>query len=72
MHFGKFAAKYINTRYYVDVHPPLAKLLITLASVFGGFDGKFDFKEIGKWVILFVTDCSVLTYASGCMKMFPT
>lgn len=48
VHFGNFASKYIKTRYFVDVHPPLAKLLITLAAFVGGFDGHFDFKEIGK------------------------
>ncbi|KAF8522321.1 glycosyltransferase family 39 protein [Gautieria morchelliformis] len=48
VHFGKFASKYIKTQYYVDVHPPLAKLLITLAAFIGGFDGQFDFKDIGK------------------------
>lgn len=48
MHFGKFAGKYIKTQYFVDVHPPLAKLLLTLAAFLGGFDGQFDFKEIGK------------------------
>lgn len=32
----------------MDVHPPLAKLLITLAGFVAGFDGEFDFKEIGK------------------------
>lgn len=32
----------------MDVHPPLAKLLITLAGWSAGFDGEFDFKDIGK------------------------
>ncbi|KAJ3511201.1 hypothetical protein NLJ89_g4233 [Agrocybe chaxingu] len=48
VHFGKFASKYIKTQYFVDVHPPLAKLLITLAGFVFGYDGQFDFKEIGK------------------------
>ena len=48
VHFGKFASKYIKTQYFVDVHPPLAKLLITLAGFVFGYDGHFEFKEIGK------------------------
>ena len=32
----------------MDVHPPLAKLLITLAGWVAGFNGDFDFKDIGK------------------------
>ncbi|CAG8676919.1 4103_t:CDS:10, partial [Funneliformis mosseae] len=48
VHFGGFATKYIRGRFFMDVHPPLAKLLITLAGLLGGFDGSFDFKEIGK------------------------
>ncbi|KAK4685410.1 hypothetical protein P7C73_g4741, partial [Tremellales sp. Uapishka_1] len=48
VHFGGFASKYIKRRFFMDVHPPLAKLLITLAAWVGGFDGEFDFKDIGK------------------------
>jgi len=48
VHFGGFASKYIRQVFFMDVHPPLAKLLITLAAKIGGFDGNFDFKDIGK------------------------
>ncbi|KAL2009160.1 hypothetical protein VTN00DRAFT_7354 [Thermoascus crustaceus] len=48
VHFGGFASKYIKGRFFMDVHPPLAKLLITLAGWLAGFDGDFDFKDIGK------------------------
>ncbi|KAK4125133.1 glycosyltransferase family 39 protein [Parathielavia appendiculata] len=48
VHFGGFASKYIKGRFFMDVHPPLAKLLITLFGWVAGFDGNFDFKEIGK------------------------
>lgn len=46
--FGGFASKYIKGRFFMDVHPPLAKLLITLAGWLAGFNGDFDFKDIGK------------------------
>ncbi|KAI7383345.1 hypothetical protein KC328_g11313, partial [Hortaea werneckii] len=43
VHFGGFASKYIKGKFFMDVHPPLAKLLITLAGWVAGFDGNFDF-----------------------------
>lgn len=46
--FGGFASKYIKGKFFMDVHPPLAKLLITLFGWLAGFNGDFDFKEIGK------------------------
>jgi dolichyl-phosphate-mannose-protein mannosyltransferase len=33
----------------MDVHPPLAKMLIALTAWIAGFDGNFDFKDIGKY-----------------------
>lgn len=47
VHFGGFAGKYIKGRFFMDVHPPLAKMLIALAGYLAGFDGEFAFKDIG-------------------------
>ena len=42
------ARRYIQSRFFMDVHPPLAKLLITLVAWLAGFKGgQFDFKDIG-------------------------
>ncbi|ODV92793.1 glycosyltransferase family 39 protein [Tortispora caseinolytica NRRL Y-17796] len=47
VHFGGFARKYILGRYFLDVHPPLAKMLFALIAKLGNLDEDFDFHEIG-------------------------
>ncbi|KAI8077657.1 glycosyltransferase family 39 protein [Thamnidium elegans] len=47
VHFGGFASKYINKKFFMDVHPPLAKMMIAWTAQVVGFNGSFDFKEIG-------------------------
>lgn len=47
VHFGKFAAYYIQRTYFFDLHPPFAKLLIAFVGWLVGFDGNFKFENIG-------------------------
>ena len=47
VHFGGFARKYINGAFFMDVHPPLAKLLFAAVGALGGFKGDFLFTNIG-------------------------
>ncbi|KAI9281128.1 O-mannosyltransferase [Sporodiniella umbellata] len=47
VHFGKFAGYYLQRTYYFDVHPPLAKLMIAAVGYLLGFNGAYDFANIG-------------------------
>ncbi|CAI4058127.1 hypothetical protein N7582_001026 [Saccharomyces uvarum] len=47
VHFGGFASQYIKGTYFMDVHPPLAKMLYAGVASLGGFQGDFDFENIG-------------------------
>ncbi|KAJ1805211.1 dolichyl-phosphate-mannose-protein mannosyltransferase, partial [Coemansia sp. RSA 2599] len=44
-HFGRFATRYINREFYLDVHPPLGKLLLTAIYAALGYSGDFDFES---------------------------
>lgn len=49
VHFGKFLSAYCCTSKNIfDVHPPHAKLFMALGAKIGGYDGNFDFKQIGE------------------------
>ncbi|KAJ3213501.1 hypothetical protein HDU67_002835, partial [Dinochytrium kinnereticum] len=47
VHFGGFGSKYIRGEFFMDVHPPLGKLLVAASGVIAGYNGSFSFKEIG-------------------------
>lgn len=47
VHFGGFSKKYVLGKFFMDVHPPLAKMLFAAVSLLGGFKGDFDFANIG-------------------------
>lgn len=47
VHFGGFAKKYIKGAFFMDVHPPLAKMLFAAVGLLAGFKGDFSFTHIG-------------------------
>ncbi|KAF9419991.1 hypothetical protein BGZ94_009254 [Podila epigama] len=42
-HFGGFTVDYLKGEFFVDVHPPLGKLLYAAVAYMLRFDGKFNF-----------------------------
>ncbi|ODV95303.1 hypothetical protein PACTADRAFT_3006 [Pachysolen tannophilus NRRL Y-2460] len=47
VHFGGYARKYLKGIYFVDVHPPLVKLIYAMFLKLGKFRGDFEFSNIG-------------------------
>ncbi|KAG0204994.1 hypothetical protein BGX28_003244 [Mortierella sp. GBA30] len=46
-HSGDFVRNYLKGSFFIDMHPPLGKLLFSLIALLFGFDGEFDF-ALGK------------------------
>ncbi|KAG0044464.1 hypothetical protein BGZ83_010316 [Gryganskiella cystojenkinii] len=42
-HFGGFAADYVRGEFFMDLHPPLGKMLYAMVAYFLRFDGNFHF-----------------------------
>ncbi|CEP16196.1 hypothetical protein [Parasitella parasitica] len=49
VHYGQYASYYITQRFFFDIHPPLAKMLIAWIAWIAGYDGQFDFNETGSY-----------------------
>ncbi|KAG2733816.1 hypothetical protein G9P44_003341 [Scheffersomyces stipitis] len=47
VHFGGFAKDYFAGEFFLDVHPPLVKLIYYWIAVLFGWNGQFTFEEIG-------------------------
>lgn len=47
VHFGGYVKNYFDGEFFVDVHPPLGKLIYYGIAVLFRWNGEFDFKNIG-------------------------
>lgn len=48
VHFGRFVNQFIQGKFFVDVHPPLAKLVYYAIAILCGYKGDFEFGQIGE------------------------
>jgi dolichyl-phosphate-mannose-protein mannosyltransferase len=49
VYFGNFTNDYVNRRYFFDIHPPLAKLLIFAITTTAGYTGDITFSPLGAY-----------------------
>lgn len=47
VNFGGFVKNYFDGTFFIDVHPPLVKLIYYYIAVYVGWDGEYDFAKIG-------------------------
>ncbi|KAF9971745.1 hypothetical protein BGZ73_005234, partial [Actinomortierella ambigua] len=46
-HYGRYVNEYLNRRFFLDSHPPLAYLMMTGIASYFGYDATFSFGAIG-------------------------
>ncbi|KAI8375262.1 Dolichyl-phosphate-mannose-protein mannosyltransferase-domain-containing protein [Choanephora cucurbitarum] len=46
--FGKYVSDYFARSFALDIHPPLAKLMLAVVAWSTGYQGEFDFDEVGR------------------------
>ena len=44
---GQFVSSYMRQEYFIDIHPPLGKLLLAAVGHLLGYDGSFNFTKTG-------------------------
>lgn len=66
VHVGGFVHEYFHGRFFVDVHPPLAKLVYYYLSTVGGYDGAFQFRAIGDVFDLLVPYVAMRAFSAVC------
>lgn len=47
VHLGTFSREYFKGEFFMDVHPPLGKLIFFWVAMYFGWNGEFGFEEIG-------------------------
>lgn len=47
VNFGSFVKNYHDGKFFIDVHPPLVKLIYYYMAVHSGWDGEYNFAKIG-------------------------
>ena len=47
VYFGNFTNYYLQGKYFHDIHPPLAKLIMAAVASFTGYKGEYQFSQIG-------------------------
>ncbi|SGZ52172.1 CIC11C00000004484 [Sungouiella intermedia] len=66
VHFGGYVKNYFDGEFFVDVHPPLAKLIYYWIAVLFKWNGEFDFNKIGDVYDVSVPFLAMRSFSAFC------